>query len=209
MATRKHSTLTFDNYTILVDGHTTQSPSVFNSCPLVAIYTGYAPVERTGINQMSNTMKTALEGAITEALVEQTSDVLSKLSVEQQAALESKFMALPIELRSNLTSKYPGMTFAAMYITRQAIKEANSRLVSQNKGKWYSTLDWNAASLKSSNQEIGGYAEKTLRDLAEEFDGKVASDLLKKYKNAHDTTPKDAHIMQLAGIFGVNPATLA
>jgi hypothetical protein len=147
--------------------------------------------------------------AITEAVETLSSDVLSKLSTEQQAALESKFMALDVDIRSALASKYAGMTFTGMYVVRQMVKEANGRLASQKRPIWYGSLELNAASLKSKETTIREYAEKQLRILAEELDGKESATLLRKYKNAHDTTTKDAHIVQLCGIFGVSAATIA
>ena len=89
---------------------------------------------------MSNTMK----DAVSEAMQELSHDVLAQLSVEQLAALESKFMALPIEVRSACTSKYPNLSFAGAYIVRQAVKEANGRLASQKRPGWYIVLDTNA-----------------------------------------------------------------
>lgn len=146
---------------------------------------------------------TSVLDAVSEAIAEQTADVISKLSTEQQAALESKFIALPDEVRSSIAAKYPAMTFVGMYIVRQMIKEANGRLASQKKPVWYAKLESGAARLKRTGTDM------ELRELCEEFDSKIAIDLLKKYKTAHDTTSKDAHIVQLCGIFGVNPATLA
>jgi hypothetical protein len=150
-----------------------------------------------------------LAEGIKEALHEMSSDVLSKLSVEQQAALESKFMALDVDIRSAIASKYPGMTFAGMYLVRQAVKEANGKLASQKRPIWFAKLGMEASALKSGEKTIREYAEKQLRELAEELDGKESATLLKKYKASKDTTSKDAHIIQLCGIFGVNPATIA
>jgi hypothetical protein len=147
--------------------------------------------------------------SIKEAVQSLSADVLSKLSVEQQAALESKFMSLDVDIRSNLASKFPEMSFLGMYVYRQMNKEANGRLASQKRPIWYANLTLNAASLKSGVEEIRKYAENQLRALAEDLDGKESQTLLKKYKNAHDLTSKDAHIMQLAGIFGVNPSSLS
>ena len=154
---------------------------------------------------MSNTMK----DAVSEAMQELSHDVLAQLSVEQLAALESKFMALPIEVRSACTSKYPNLSFAGAYIARQAVKEANGRLASRKRPGWYIVLDTNARSLRSGEASIREYSERMLRDLAESIDGKEATALLKKYKGAHDTTTKDAHIVQLCGIFGVSPTAIA
>lgn len=154
---------------------------------------------------MSNTM----QDAITEAIAEQSTSVEMQLSVEQKAALESKFNALPVEVRSAIATKYPKLTTIAMYIVRQMVKEANGKLASQQRPLWFSKLELNAASLKSKETAISEYAEKQLRELAEEVDSKESTTLLKKYKNAHDLTSKDAGIVRLAGIFGVNPATLA
>jgi hypothetical protein len=153
----------------------------------------------------NDTMKVAVQEAVSEL----SHDVLAQLSVEQLAALESKFMTLPIEVRSACTSKYPQLSFAGAYIARQAVKEANGKLASQKRPGWYIILDTNARSLSSSEQAIREYSERMLRDLAESIDGKEATMLLKKYKTAHDTTTKDAHIMQLCGIFGVSPTAIA
>jgi hypothetical protein len=135
--------------------------------------------------------------------------LLDKLSIEQRAALESKFMALPIEVRSDAATKYAGLTFAEMYVVRQMVKEANGKLASNNRGIWYSKLELNAASLKSGEEAIRKHAERELRTLAEELDSKESVTLLKKYKNSKDTTTKDAFIIQLAGIFGVSATNLA
>lgn len=143
------------------------------------------------------------------AVVELSSNLIANLTVEQQAALESKYMLLPIEVRSALTAKYPSMSFVAQYALRQLTKEANSAMASKQRPVWYSKLVLNAGSLRSNEKAIKEYAERQLRDLAESIDSKESTTLLKKYKNANDLTSKDVHIVQLAGIFGVNPANLS
>lgn len=156
-------------------------------------------------------MANSIEKAITAAVIEVTpsKDVLSHLSVEQRAALESKFLLLPIEVRSAVALKYGSQySNAALYIIRQAVKEANGKLASNHRPVWYNTLITNAASLQSGNEEIRNWAEKQLRNLAEELDSKESATLLKKYKNSKDLTTKDAHIVQLCGIFGVEPVGL-
>ena len=150
-----------------------------------------------------------LQNAITEVTAELSHNVEAQLSVEQKAALEAKFNALPIEVRSSVAAKYPQLTTVGMYIVRQMVKEANGKMASQQRPVWFSKLELNAASLKSNEPAIKEYAEKQLRELAEELDSKESSTLLKKYKNTHDKTSKDAHIIKLCGIFGVNPSTIA
>lgn len=135
-------------------------------------------------------------------------DLLTLLSVEQRAALESKFNSLPIEVRSAASAKYPGRKTVELYIIRQMVREANSKLASNNRPIWYNKLMLNAASLKSGDENVRVYAEKELRSLAEELDSKESSTLLKKYKNAHDLTTESPAIKQLAGIFGVEPVAL-
>ena len=154
-------------------------------------------------------MSNNLKDAIAEAIVEQSSSIEANLTVEQKAALESKFNALPVEIRSAISTKYPALSTVGMYIVRQAVREANGKLASQQRPNWFSKLELNAASLKSGEDAIREYAERQLRELAEEIDSKESVTLLKKYKNTHDKTSKDAHIVQLCGIFGVNPSTLA
>lgn len=154
---------------------------------------------------MPNTMKQA----ITDAIAEMSTDVVLQLSVEQQAALEAKFNALPEEVRSNTNAKYPQLSVTARYIVRQMVKEANGKLASQMRPKWYSNLELNAASLKSAEPAIKDYATKQLASLADEFDSKESASLLKKYKSTKDLTSKDAHIIELCGIFGISPSTIA
>jgi hypothetical protein len=154
---------------------------------------------------MSNNIKEAIESAITE----QTADVLAHLSVEQKAALESKFNMLAPEVRSSVASKYPAMSTVGLYVIRQMVKESNNAMASKLRPQWYNTLTLNAASLKSGEAAIRDYAEKMLKELADSIDSKESVTLLKKYKQSKDTTSKDAHIVQLAGIFGVNPVALS
>ena len=154
-------------------------------------------------------MTTNLKDAITEATAELSANIEAQLTVEQKAALESKFNAMAPEVRSAIATKYPSLTTVGMYIVRQAVREANGKMASQQRPVWFSKLELNAASLKSSEAAIREYAEKQLRELAEEIDSKESTTLLKKYKNTHDRTSKDEHIKQLCGIFGVNPVSLA
>lgn len=153
------------------------------------------------------TLKDQLTTVVTELGIVNT--ILRALDVQQQAALESKLLALPIEVRSNMESKYPELSNVEAYIVRQMVREANGKLASQKRPIWYNTLNINAASLKSANKDITAYSDKALRELAESIDSKESVSLLKKYKNSHDLTSKDAHIVQLCGIFGVSPANLA
>ena len=159
--------------------------------------------------KLTDNVATTLGVALSEAIAEQTADVLAHLSVEQKAALESKFNMLPVEVRSSVASKYPAMSTVGQYVIRQMVKEANNAMASKLRPQWYNTLTLNAASLKSGEQAIRDYAERILRELADSLDSKESTTLLKKYKREKDTTSKDAHIVQLAGIFGVNPATIA
>ena len=154
---------------------------------------------------MSNNIKEAIASAITE----QTADVLAHLTIEQKAALESKFNMLAPEVRSSVASKYPAMSTVGLYVIRQMVKEANNAMASKMRPQWYNTLTLNAASLKSGEAAIREYAEKQLRELADGIDSKESVTLLKKYKQSKDTTSKDTHIVQLAGIFGVNPVALS
>jgi hypothetical protein len=154
-----------------------------------------------------STMKAAISEAITD--MRRVDQIVNALSVEQRAALEGKYLTLPIEVRSTTASKYPDLDTCSQYIVRQMVKEANGRLASQKRPVWYLKLNTEAESLKSGNKEIRGFAEDQLRNLAEDLDSKESTVLLKKYKNAHDLTSKDAFIMQLCGIFGVSPQNLA
>ena len=149
-----------------------------------------------------------LKDQLTTVVTEQTASVMAQLNVEQQAALESKLLALPIEVRSAMASKYPNLSNVEAYIVRQMVREANGRMASQKRPIWYATLKTNAESLRSDNKDVKAYSEKSLRDLAEDLDTKESVGLLKKYKQSKDTTSKDAHIVQLCGIFGVSPANL-
>ena len=150
-----------------------------------------------------------LKDQLTTVVTEQTASIMAQLNVEQQAALESKLLALPIEVRSAMASKYPNLSNVEAYIVRQMVREANGRMASQKRPIWYATLKTNAESLRSDNKDVKAYSEKSLRDLAEDLDTKESVGLLKKYKQSKDTTSKDAHIVQLCGIFGVSPANLA
>lgn len=154
---------------------------------------------------MSNTMQNAVQDAVSEL----SSNVEAQLTVEQKAALESKFNALPPEVRSSVASKYPQLTVVGQYIVRQMVKEANGKMASQQRPIWFTKLELNAASLISKEPAISEYAEEQLRGLAEELDSKESVTLIKKYKNTHDMTSKDARIVRLAGIFGVNPTNIA
>lgn len=142
-------------------------------------------------------------------VVEGFHDVLSVLTAQQKAALEAKYYTLPEEVRSSTDSKFPMLTTCGRYVARQIIKEANGKLASIKRPEWYSKLVLNAASLKSNEEAISKYAESQLRDLAESIDSKESMTLLKKYKSANDLTSKDAHIVKLAGIFGVSANNLS
>jgi hypothetical protein len=150
-----------------------------------------------------------LKDQLTAVVAEQTHSVIAMLTVEQQAALEAKLLALPIEVRSSLAAKYPTLSNVEAYIIRQMVREANGRLASNKRPVWYSILKTNADSLRSSNKDVATWAETQLRNLAEEIDTKESINLLKKYKVSQDTNSKDAHIVKLCGIFGVSPANLA
>jgi hypothetical protein len=151
-----------------------------------------------------------IQNAIAEVVVESTSNtgILDKISTEQKAALEAKFNALPIEVRSTVAAKYPGMSTVALYIVRQVVKEANSKLASNQRPVWYNVLLINAPALFSGDKTVKEYAEKQLRNLAEDIDSKESVSLLRKYKNNTDRNTSDPHIKQLAGIFGVEVTTL-
>lgn len=157
---------------------------------------------------MSNSIKQELSTAIVEAIAEQSSDVLMQLSVEQKAALESKWNMLAPEVRSSVATKYPTLSTVGLYVVRQMIKESNNAMASKMRPQWYNTLTLNAASLKSGEAAIREYAEKQLKSLADEIDSKESVTLIKKYKQSKDTTSKDQHIVQLCGIFGVSPASI-
>ena len=157
---------------------------------------------------MSTTQAT-LKDQLTAVVAEQTKSVLNMLTVEQQAALESKLLTLPIEVRSSLAAKYPNLSNVEAYIVRQMVREANGKLASNKRPVWYSILKSNADSVQSTNKDVAGWARTQLMNLAEEIDSKESIGLLKKYKASKDTTSKDAHIVQLCGIFGVSPANLA
>lgn len=155
------------------------------------------------------TEETEIKRAVEESIAEQTTSVLVHLTVEQKAALESKYNALPEEVRSSFNSKYPQCTIVERYIVRQMSKEANGKLASNLRPGWYQTLVNHAAGLLSGNEEIRKYSESALVNLADQLDAKESTTLVKKYKNQKDMTTKDAHIIQLAGIFGISAANLA
>lgn len=152
--------------------------------------------------------KGTLESQLSKAVSELGNSIEAKLDVPQKAALESKFNALPDEVRSAIASKYPGMSIVGMYLVRQAIKEANGKLASNKRPEWYSALKLNASSLLSGDESVRAYGEKMLRQLAEEIDTKESVNLLKKYKHEKDMTTTSPAIKQLAGIFGVSSETL-
>jgi hypothetical protein len=153
---------------------------------------------------MSTTGNATLQSEL-KSVIDESHDILSALTAQQRAALEAKYYLLPEEVRSAIDSKYPNLPTAAKYIARQSVKEANGKLASLKRPEWYNKLLIAASSMKNGDKT----AEKTLREFAEELDTKESVNLLKKYKTAHDMTSKDAHIIQLAGIFGVSPANLA
>jgi hypothetical protein len=150
-----------------------------------------------------------LSNIVTETISAQTSSVIAQLSVEQQAALESKLLTLPIEVRSSLAAKYPALSNVEAYIVRQMVKESNGKLASNKRPIWYSILNTNAASIGSTNKDVAAWAKKQLMELAEELDTKESIGLLRKYKVSKDTNSKDPHIIMLCGIFGVSSANLA
>jgi len=158
---------------------------------------------------MSNSQKSVtLAEGLTEAVSSLSKDIVSKLSVEQQAALESKFNALAEEVRSSIRSKYLNMSVVEMYIVRQMVREANGKLASNKRPVWFNTITINVDSLKSGDENVREYGEKKLRELAEEIDSKESTTLLKKYKNTKDLTSKSDIIVQLCGIFGISPDSL-
>ena len=165
--------------------------------------------ENVNVNTENGIGSADITAAVIEAVEASTANIVTALTIEQQAALESKFNALPEEVRSAYAVKYASMSTVQMYIVRQMVREANGKLASNNRPKWYAALELNAASLRSKEHAIAAYAEKQLRELAESIDSKESTTLLKKYKTTHDTTSKDAHVVQLCGIFGVNPAGIA
>lgn len=159
---------------------------------------------------MSTTVTNLKDRATVEvaSIPETTKHILDFLSVEQKAALEGKWNMLAPEVRSSVAAKYPLVSTVGLYLLRQASKEANNAMASKMRPQWYNTLTLNAASLKSGEQAIREYAEKQLKTLADEIDSKESVTLIKKYKQSKDTTSKDAHIVQLCGIFGVSPASI-
>lgn len=146
-----------------------------------------------------------LESAVRETV----RTVVDCLTTEQQAALESKYMALPIEVRSATAAKYTGLNTVSQYIVRQMVREANGKLASNKRPVWYAKLVMYANTLHSDNVDIVKDSERVLRDLAEELDSKESLVLIKKFKNSTDRTSKDALIVKLCGIFGVNAANVA
>src|SRR5690349_16206731 len=96
-----------------------------------------------------------IQNAISEAVVSENSQsILERLSTEQRAALESKFNALPIEVRSTMASKYQGFPTVLLYIMRQVVREANSKLASNQRPVWYNLLLVNAPALKSGDKTV-------------------------------------------------------
>jgi hypothetical protein len=135
--------------------------------------------------------------------------LLSTLDVPMRAALESKFNALPQEVRNSIAANYPTVSSnIERYCLRQMVREANGKLASQKRPGWYALLLQWAPALNSLNETVKTQATKELQNLNEQFDSKEATALLKKYKNNQDTTTADPHIITVCGIFGVIPANL-
>jgi hypothetical protein len=135
--------------------------------------------------------------------------LLSSLDVPMRAALEAKFNALPQEVRASIALAYPSVASnIERYALRQMVREANGKLASQKRPGWYALLLQWAPALNSLNETVKAQAAKELAALNEQFDGKEAVTLLKKYKQAQDTTTSDPHIITVCGIFGVLPANL-
>lgn len=153
------------------------------------------------------TLGNAVSAAVNDLTASKKS-ILECLSTEMRAALESKFMTLPIEVRSTIASTYPTLGTAEQYIVRQMRREANAKLASNQRPIWFNKLVLNAASLQSGDKVVREYAEKELRQLAEELDAKESATLVKKYKVSKDMTSENSHIKQLCGIFGIEPATI-
>lgn len=152
----------------------------------------------------NETLQQQLQDAVSEAFT----DVLSVLSAQQKAALEAKYYQLPVEVRSAADTKYPMLTTCGRYIARQIIREANGKLASIKRPEWEGKLKLFAIGLLSSNENDRKNAEHTLRDLAETIDSKESVTILRKYRRGSNRTTQDAHIVQLAGIFGVEASNL-
>ena len=150
----------------------------------------------------------SMEEQLSKAVKELSNTVESLLDVEQKAALESKFNTLAPEIRSATSTKYPMLSVVGCYIIRQMVKEANGKMASEKRPGWYLTLKSHARTLRSGDEAVRNWSKKTLEELAEQIDSKESTTLLKKYKNETDQTTESAEIKQLAGIFGVSPATL-
>lgn len=149
-----------------------------------------------------------LANELQKAVVELSTNVIEHLDAEQRAALESKFNALPDEVRSASAVKYPNMTIVGMYIVRQMVKEANGKLASNRRPIWYLELKTNAKSLKSGDEAVRAYGQRKLEELADSIDSKESTTLLKKYKVETDQTTASTEIQALCSIFGISPATL-
>lgn len=155
-----------------------------------------------------NQMTDALNNAGLEIKASTTQNILDVLSVEQRAALEQKFLALDADVRFAASEKYPKFGTVALYAIRQLVKESNGKLASNKRPVWYNRLSAEVSSLQSGEEAIRKYAERKLRDLAEEIDEKESVSLIKKYKQQHDLTSETAVIKQLCGIFGISPMTV-
>jgi len=87
---------------------------------------------RRGSNSLSESGQRKTQRTLQEELAEmvaaQTGDVIAQLSSEQCAALEAKFLVLPIEVRAAMAAKYPALSNIGRYIVRQMVREANSQL---------------------------------------------------------------------------------
>lgn len=156
---------------------------------------------------MSNTMQNAIEDAV-QSQVAAKLGIMDCITPAMRAALEAKFNALPIEVRSFVSNEYKGLSVAELYIVRQMRKEANAKLASNDRPVWYNTLSTWAPSLLSSDKTVKEHAEKQLRTLAESLDSKESATLVKKYKQQTDRTSNDSLVKQLCGIFGIETATI-
>lgn len=135
------------------------------------------------------------------------------IEAEQRGALELKFLALAPESQSTMNVTFPQLKTYERYVVRQLRKEANGKLASNKRPEWQNTVNNNAAWLLSADDSLQKTGRNALLHLAEEIDAKESATCLKKYLvkyllSGSQRTKDDKHIVELCGIFGIDPSTL-
>lgn len=154
----------------------------------------------------NNTMSEQL----VEAGLGQKSSVTDFLTSEQSGALEMKYASLAPEIQHYMQEQYPTVTSpVTLYLIRQAVKEANSKLASNLRPGWITSVRLNVPALVSTDTTSKTEAFRRLRQIADELpDTKEAIKVLKSVKVQLDKSSTDESIVKVCEIFGINPSSI-